>query len=189
MSNIAIIPARGQSRRIPNKNRRDFHGKPILAYSIGAARSSHLFSRIVVSTEDAEIAEVARRYDAEVLDRPPELAEINALDCGTQEVTRHALEALGVEDGYACCLYPCSPMLTATDLRWAFQCVQDTGRQSFVYIPGWYYFGRVEWFLERRSFDLALSVWVHPIRYVDIDTPEDFTRAEAMYAALHGVAA
>ncbi|HAC68696.1 MAG TPA: pseudaminic acid cytidylyltransferase, partial [Pseudomonas sp.] len=66
MTAIAIIPARGGSKRIPRKNIKTFHGRPMIAYSIRAALDSGLFARVIVSTDDAEIAEVARAYGAEV---------------------------------------------------------------------------------------------------------------------------
>ena len=77
--NVAIIPARGGSKRIPKKNIRDFLGKPMIAYSIHAAKESGLFQRIIVSTDSEEIAEIAREYGAEVpFLRPAELADDHA---------------------------------------------------------------------------------------------------------------
>ena len=74
---VAVIPARGGSKRIPRKNIRDFAGKPIIAYSIDCAKQSGLFDRIIVSTDDEEIADVARDFGAEVpFLRPPDLADV-----------------------------------------------------------------------------------------------------------------
>lgn len=170
------------------KNRRIFHGRPIVAYSIEAARACGLFERIVVSTEDRGVAIVANQCKAEVLARPVELAEIGAPDCGTQEVTRHALETLGITDGYACCIYPCAPMMTAQDLRFGFECLKDD-RLRYAFVPGWYYFGLAKHFLERRNFDESLPVWVHPDRHVDINVEEDWLHVERLYAERHGIAA
>lgn len=170
---IAVIPARGGSRRIPRKNVRLFHGQPIIAYSIQAA--SGLFDGIYVSTEDAEIAEVARQYGALVIDRPPELAEIGAPDCGTQAVTRHALEALGVAESHVCCVYPCAPMLTPSDLYRGYADM----REDYSFVPGWYYWGRAEWFRESRP--LGTPSDGPSARYVDIDTEADWLLAEQMY--------
>ncbi len=79
MTAIAIIPARGGSKRVPRKNIKAFHGRPMIAYSIQAALESGLFTRVVVSTDDAEIAEVARSWGAEVpFLRPAELADDHA---------------------------------------------------------------------------------------------------------------
>lgn len=112
MINIAIIPARGGSKRIPRKNIRDFCGKPIIAYSIEAAIKSKLFDHVIVSTDDCEIAAVAKEYGAEVpFMRPDELSDDYT---GTTDVIIHAINALqqsGMEIGYVCCLYPTAPFL------------------------------------------------------------------------------
>ena len=108
--NIAIIPARGGSRRIPRKNIRLFHGKPIIGYSIEAALASELFDDIVVSTEDDEIADVAKTYGASVLARDPALA---ADEVGTQAVIAAACRQLALNDyDGVCAIYPCAPLLT-----------------------------------------------------------------------------
>ena len=74
--NLAIIPARGGSKRIPNKNIKEFAGKPLIAYSINAAKASGLFDKIIVSTDSEQVAEIARQYGAEVpFIRPPELVK------------------------------------------------------------------------------------------------------------------
>ena len=93
MSRVAIIPARGGSKRIPHKNVRLFDGVPIIAHSIRAALDSALFDRVVVSTDSEDIAAVAREYGAQTpFMRPPELSNDHA---GTLEVVQHALSALG----------------------------------------------------------------------------------------------
>ena len=117
-SAIAVIPARGGSKRIPRKNIRDFCGKPMIAWSIEAARTSKLFDRIIVSTDDSEIAEVAAKWGAEVpFVRPPELADDFA---GTTEVIAHAVE-WALERGWpidrVCCIYATAPLLRIDDLR------------------------------------------------------------------------
>lgn len=181
MSAVAIIPARGGSKRIPRKNIRQFHGKPIIAYSIETAARSGLFDGIYVSTEDAEIAEVANLMGAEVIGRPPELAEIDTPDCGTQEVARHALTVLGGVES-ACCIYPCAPLMSTDDLRFGLG-VLRRGRNDFVYVPGWYYWGSSAAFLDRMGFENSLAVVVP--RYVDINTEDDWRHAEELYAELH----
>lgn len=114
MSTIAIITARGGSKRIPRKNIRDFLGKPMIAYPLKAALESGVFDRVIVSTEDAEIAEIARRFGAETpFVRPMELADDFT---GTMPIVQHALRWLlehsePVE--HACCIYPTAPFLTA----------------------------------------------------------------------------
>lgn len=89
---VAVIPARGGSKRIPRKNIKPFHGKPLIAYSIEAALKSGLFEQVIVSTDDEEIAQIAQEYGAKVpFLRPKELADDY---CGTQEVVSHALSEL-----------------------------------------------------------------------------------------------
>lgn len=117
--NVCVIPARGGSKRIPRKNIKDFCGKPMLAYAIEVAKNSQLFSRIVVSTDDVEIANIAHRYGAEVLKRPESLADDYAT---TVAVIRHSIDALNLADNMnVCCLYPCTPLLTAQIISNAYQ--------------------------------------------------------------------
>lgn len=115
--NVAIIPARGGSKRIPRKNIRDFCGKPMIAWSIDAAQESGVFDRIIVSTDDEEIADVARRYGAEVpFMRPEELSNDYA---GTIPVIRHATEWLsnnGSPADFVCCIYATAPFIRAEDI-------------------------------------------------------------------------
>jgi pseudaminic acid cytidylyltransferase len=109
---IAIIPARGGSKRIPRKNIKDFHGKPLIAYSIETAVNSNLFEKVIVSTDDEEIAKVAREYGANVpFIRPSELSDDYT---GTGDVVNHAIEFLknnGEEYDYICTIYATAPML------------------------------------------------------------------------------
>ena len=114
---IAVIPARGGSKRIPRKNIKPFRGKPIIAWSIDVAQRSALFDRIVVSTDDAEITDVAKRYGAEVpFIRPSELANDHA---GTIEVIAHSVR-WALDQGWplaaACCIYPTAPFLQTEDM-------------------------------------------------------------------------
>jgi len=116
--NVAIIPARGGSKRIPRKNIRNFCGKPMIAWSIAAARESGLFEHIIVSTDDREIAEVARTHGAEVpFLRPDRLADDHA---GTTEVIAHATNWLLEQQmpiEAVCCLYATAPFVRAKDMR------------------------------------------------------------------------
>lgn len=115
---IAVIPARGGSNRIPRKNIKPFCGKPMIAWSIEAARECGLFDRIIVSTDDAEIAEVAKQWGAEApFVRPPELSNDFA---GTTEVIAHATQwALndGLKPDAVCCIYATAPLIQAEDLK------------------------------------------------------------------------
>lgn len=110
--NIAIIPARGGSKRIPRKNIKNFHGKPLIAYSIEAARKSNCFDRIIVSTDDLEIAEIAKSYGAEVpFLRPEEIADDFAT---TLDVMKHAVSWCQKNEMCVvnvCCIYATAPFL------------------------------------------------------------------------------
>jgi N-acylneuraminate cytidylyltransferase len=131
--NIAIIPARGGSKRIPRKNIRIFLDKPIIAWSIEAALKSGLFDRVIVSTDDMEIAQCAISYGAEVpFTRPKELANDFV---GNTEVLAHAVKWL-IENmrapKYVCCIYATSPFLSTTDLARGFYEI-DTGRWNYCF--------------------------------------------------------
>lgn len=122
MSSIAIITARGGSKRIPRKNIKEFCGKPILAYSIEAAKDSGLFDRVMVSTEDEEIAEVARHYGAEI---PFFRSESTSGDFATtNDVLLEVLAEYakrGERFELACCIYPTAPFVTAEKLKCAVE--------------------------------------------------------------------
>lgn len=114
MANLAIIPARGGSKRIPRKNIREFLGKPVIAYSIEAAFASGLFDEVMVSTDDQEIAEIAERFGAKV---PFERSEDTAGDHATtfdviKEVTETYRKQFNTEFKYVCCLYATAPLIT-----------------------------------------------------------------------------
>jgi pseudaminic acid cytidylyltransferase len=116
--NVAIIPARGGSKRIPRKNIKDFFGKPMIAYSILAAKESGCFDRIIVSTDDEEIARVAIEYGAEVpFMRPAELSDDYT---GTVPVIKHAIEYLlqsGENVEFVCCIYATAPFVSTENIR------------------------------------------------------------------------
>ncbi len=117
MKRIAIIPARGNSKRLPRKNILDFCGKPMLIWTCEAALQSGLFHTILVSTEDPEIAEVVGAYGFDVHRRPPDLASDTA---GTRQVCTYVLDDLqkkGLTFDVLCCLYATAPLRTADDIR------------------------------------------------------------------------
>ena len=119
MKPIAIIPARGGSQRIPRKNIKDFHGQPIIAYSIQAAKESGLFSEVVVSTDDAEIGAIALQYGASVHKRDTYYAQD---EVGTQEVVRQYLEDIDQAlPEYVCCIYATAPLMRIEDLYKGYQ--------------------------------------------------------------------
>ena len=132
---VAVIPARGGSKRIPGKNIRDFLGKPAISYPIAAARRSHLFNRIIVSTDCPKVAEVATSFGADVpFLRPAELADDH---CGTFPVFQHALDAVESSSNgkilYACCIYPTAVLLTARHLIEAFHRLAGSPEHSYCF--------------------------------------------------------
>lgn len=130
---VAVIPARGGSKRIPRKNIRDFASRPIIAYSIAAAHQCGLFDRIIVSTDDDAIAAVAGRFGAETpFVRPAELSDDRT---GTNPVVAHAIRWLkeqGQEVTVACCIYATAPFLTGSDLQRGHDILTATGK-SFAF--------------------------------------------------------
>ncbi|MBU0729450.1 MAG: pseudaminic acid cytidylyltransferase [Proteobacteria bacterium] len=221
--NIAIIPARGGSKRIPRKNIKLFAGKPIIAWPIEAAKTSGLFDRIIVSTDDQEIAEVSKLWGAEVpFIRPDELSNDYA---GTTEVISHATQWTldqGLDVTAVCCIYATAPfvqvadlvaglhMLETNDLGYVFpvtvfpSAIERALRQlpnglmePFYnqYVPfrtqdlepayydaGQFYWGLTQTWLEgkiihKHGAGLGIPSW----RVVDIDTIEDWQRAELMF--------
>lgn len=224
---LAIIPARGGSKRVARKNIKPFAGRPMLAYAIDAARQSGLFDHVVVSTEDAEIAAVARRHGAETpFTRAAHLADDQA---GTVPVIADALDqcrALGWEAELACCIYPCVPLLRVADLALALALLDqggvdyaftvaafpsaiqralrraDDGRmQAFhpehvatrtqdlepaYYDAGQFYWGRADAWRRGVSPHVAGKGLVIPEwRAVDIDTAQDWERAELLFESMH----
>lgn len=133
MSTIAIITARGGSKRIPGKNIRDFLGMPIIAYSIRAALESRVFDEVMVSTDSEEIAQIARSYGASV----PFMRSASASNdyATTADVIREVLECYR-DEGKAfdsfCCIYPTAPFVTAEKLKKAFEMLQESGADSLI---------------------------------------------------------
>jgi pseudaminic acid cytidylyltransferase len=135
--NIAVIPARGGSKRIPRKNIKLFHGKPMIGYAIQAALACEAFDRVIVSTDDAEIAEVAKNCSAEIpFIRPPHLADDHT---PTVPVIAHAIRAcdeLGWNIKNVCCIYPGVPFVSIGDLRAAHDHLFSTGAQYVFPVTG-----------------------------------------------------
>ncbi len=125
--NICVIPARGGSKRILRKNIKEFNGKPIIAYSIEAALKSNCFDQVIVSTDDVEIVEVAKKYGAQVpFIRPTELSNDYA---GTIPVIKHAIEWLEENNNSiesVCCLYATAPFIQPQTISRAFQRLQES---------------------------------------------------------------
>lgn len=226
---LCVIPARGGSKRIPRKNVRSFAGRPMLSWSVEAALSSGLFERVMVSTDDEEMAAVARQAGAEVpFLRPRALADDMT---GTQAVTRQAIvwhRQQGLDVQWACCLYATAPFVRAEDLCAAYEKLRAS-QKSFVFSvtsyafpiqralrltaageieafypehrqtrsqdlePAWhdagqFYWGRAQAFIDEEALfshaSLPLILPRHQVQ--DIDSEEDWLRAELMFAAWHG---
>lgn len=124
---VCIIPARGGSKRIPRKNIKDFYGKPLISYSIEIALKSNLFDKVIVSTDDQEIANIAKEYGAEVpFLRPEKLSDDFT---GTGAVENHALKWLennGFKYDFSCCIYATAPLIQEIYLKEAFQKLQNS---------------------------------------------------------------
>lgn len=135
MKNLCIIPARGGSKRIPRKNIKYFMGKPIMAYSIEAAKASGLFDEVMVSTDDEEFAAVARQYGASV---PFLRSEKTSNDfAGTEDVMLEVLDEykkLGKEFDNFCCLYSTAPFVTADRLKEAYELLGDDVDATFTVV-------------------------------------------------------
>jgi len=227
---VAVIPARGGSKRIPRKNIRTFANKPMIAHSLTVATASGLFEHILVSTDDREIAGVARQWGAEVpFERPATLADDHA---DTSEVMSHAIGWMrtnGWQPDAVCCIYATAPFLLREDLarachlleveQWEYvfaatsfcypvqRALRRTanGAMPMFYPEHWatrsqdleeafhdagqFYWARPEaWASGRPVFSMRSTAVVLPRwRVQDIDTEDDWKRAELMLAALHEV--
>lgn len=225
--NIAIIPARGGSKRIPRKNIKEFCGKQMIAYAITAAKESCLFEHIVVSTDDEEIAQIARAWGAETpFVRPPELANDYI---ATVPVIAHGIEAcrtLGWKLDQVCCIYPGVPFIQIDDLRGTlarmtsseadycfpvteypsaiqralkllsngkmqpfypeFELTRTQDSEPVYYDAGQFYWGKAEsWLTNQNIHSNGLGYVIPNWRVVDIDTPDDWQRAELIYRAIN----
>ena len=140
MKKIAIITARGGSKRIPRKNIKKFCGKPILAYSVEAALQSGLFDTVMVSTDDEEIAQAARQYGAEV---PFYRSEKTSGDYATtRDLVLEVLaeyEKRGLEYELACCIYPTAPFVTAKKLKDAVSQLLDSNADTLIPVVAFSY--------------------------------------------------
>lgn len=223
---IAVIPARGGSKRIKGKNIRLFAGKPLIAYSLQAAQESGLFDDIIVSTDSAEIAAVAKANGASfIIKRPASLADDFT---GTSPVVCHGIQIYQAEKGlvdHVCCIYATAPFLQADDLQAGFSSLRDAPDMHYAFsvttfpfpiqrairlqgkgvVPvspqnmykrsqdldecyhdaGQFYWGRTEaWLGDQPTFaETSIPVVLPRSRVQDIDTPEDWQRAELMYQA------
>lgn len=190
--NICIIPARGGSRRIPMKNIKEFHGKPIIAYSIELTKQSKLFQRIIVSTDHVDIAAVATLYGAEVFRRDPKMA---VDEVGTQDVVRDCLIGIGAnESDLVFCIYPTAPMLTIGDMLLGLSTYTFDREASFVFTvgdqplqdAGMMYIGAAGDFMYHTPLisEFSRLLVIPANRVCDINTMDDWNRALKMYEDL-----
>lgn len=171
---LAVIPARGGSKRIPRKNIKLFGGKPMIAWSIEAAIQSGCFERIVVSTDDNEIAEVARAHGADVpFVRPPELSDDHT---GTIPVIAHAVQwqnDTGPAATQVCCIYATAPFVQAADLQRGLQVLQSTGSDYAFSITSY-------------AFPIQRAIRITADQRVDMFQPKHFnTRSQDLEEAWH----
>jgi len=222
---VAIIPARGGSKRIPRKNIKDFYGEPLIAYSIKTALKSKIFDKVVVSTDDIKIADIAKKYGAETIQRPHKLADDYT---GTDDVINHAIEYLqnqGEEFDFVCTIYATAPLLQSKYLIEGFKKLKesdainafsvttmpfpiqrtfklDSSGRCKMFTPEYYNSrsqdleeayqdaGQFYWSkIGQKSDEIFFGKDSIPIilpRYLvqDIDTMEDWQRAEIMYRVL-----
>jgi pseudaminic acid cytidylyltransferase len=184
---LAIIPARGGSKRIPRKNIRPFAGKPLLAYSVDAAFASGCFSRVIVSTEDAEIAEVARALGAEVpFLRSAESANDHATLADVLiEVINDLTTAGQVVPDVLCCLMATAPFITAQRLQEGWALLQQTGADSVVpLMPFGFPIMRAVQVDEQRRFSM---IWPEHYNTRSQDLPQAWHDAGQFYWSRVGI--
>ncbi len=154
MSTIAIITARGGSKRIPKKNIKDFMGKPMLAYAIQAAKDAEIFEEIMVSTDSEEIAEVARRYGAKVpFIRSERTSNDFAITYDVLEEVLSEYKKLGKEYDSLCCIYPCVPFLKSESLKNAFELMNKKNANAIM--PVCKYPVPIEWAMRINDDELV----------------------------------
>ena len=131
MSNLAIIPARGGSKRIPGKNIKDFLGKPIISYSIEAAHNSKLFDEIMVSTDNSQIAEIAKNLGAKVpFLRSAETSDEYATFADVIEEVKKEYLKINRRFDYICCILPTAPLITVRNIEFGFRFLKKTNADS-----------------------------------------------------------
>lgn len=223
---IAVIPARGGSKRIPRKNIKEFNGVPVIAYAINAAIKSHLFDRIIVSTDDSEIALVAKKYGAEIpFIRPPELADDHTPTVPVVAHALHELQTMGCFPSYICCIYPAVPFIYIEDIVLSheiflkskasycypitefpsaiqralkrlsdgsiqpiypeYEWTRTQDLETSYYDAGQFYWGKASaWLAGHGLQNHGLGYIIPQWRVVDIDTNEDWDRAEIIFASV-----
>ena len=171
---LAVIPARGGSKRIPRKNIKPFGGLPMIAWSIRAAQASECFDRIIISTDDNEIAEVAKAYGAEVpFVRPAELSDDHT---GTIAVVAHAIEWQNTHGAGAtdvCCLYATAPFVLPSDIAHGYEVLQSSGADYAFSVTSY-------------AFPIQRAIRITSQQRVEMFQPEHFnTRSQDLEEAWH----
>ena len=226
--NICIIPARGGSKRIKQKNIREFHGKPIIGWSINEALKSDCFDKVIVSTDDKLISKISADLGAEVpFQRPDYLSDDQT---GTIPVIRHCIEWIsqkGFNPNIICCLYATAPFVKHTDILNAFEILKKENNKSFIfsatnynspiqrafrindngeasmlypesydsrsqdlenafYDAAQFYIGEAKYWLAKDNLFEGSKPYLLPSwRVQDIDTEEDWIRAELLFKVLN----
>lgn len=193
MTVLAVILARGGSKRVPGKNLRDLGGTPLVAWSIVAAKAARAIDHVVVSSDDADILRVARSYGADAIERPAHMATD---DASSYPALMHAAEAFDPPPEYVCLLQPTSPFRNVYDIA-ACVWLATGGYPAVVSVAvgervpnGAIYLGRLDWLRESLArgvthpFDTAVPFpYAMPVeRSLDIDTEDDWAKAEAHVA-------
>jgi N-acylneuraminate cytidylyltransferase len=225
--NIAIIPARGGSKRIPRKNIKHFHGQPMISYSIKAAIDSKCFDSIIVSTDDKEIALIANEYGAKTpFIRPTDISDDFST---TSDVMAHAVKYLldnDVQIDNVCCIYATAPFINSEAIQTGFSelvsseadyvfsattfpfpiqraiklneelsvemfepqhmYTRSQDLEEAYHDAGQFYWGKVDSFLLNKPIftENSKAIILPRSRVQDIDTPEDWDLAEALYGAM-----
>src|SRR5690554_1478811 len=172
--NLAVIPARGGSKRIPRKNIKDFCGKPIIAWSIEAALASQCFDRVIVSTDDEEIASIAMQYGAEVPFIRP--SEISNEYTATTPVIQHAINWFSEnvrKPELVCCLYATAPFVSADDIV--------SGLEDMVHTDSSFAFT-----VTNYVFPIQRAIKIGQNKQIEMFSPEHFmTRSQDLEEAYH----
>ena len=225
--NIALIPARGGSKRIPKKNIKDFLGKPVISWVIRELIDSKVFDKIIVSTDDDDIAKISKKYGADrVIKRPVDLSDDLTT---TVPVIAHSISVLNSEGyypDYVCCAYPCAPLIYSADiikslkilkskninyiypvteythpiqralkfkknieLEFFFSEYELTRTQDLekaYHDAGQFYWGKASsWVGQKRMHSNSIGMIIPNWRVVDIDTVDDWIKAEMIYKQLN----
>lgn len=173
---IAIIPARGGSKRIPKKNIKDFLGIPIIAYSIRAAIESKLFEEVMVSTDDIDIMDIAQHYGAQVpFERSPKNSDDTATTSDVIAEVIQQYDSMGRRFQYVCCMYATSPFVTQKNLVNAYDLLIKTNADSVIPVV-------------KFSYPVMRALKIQSDQKIEFMWPEhSLTRSQDLEPAYHDV--